>query len=521
MTTGPSPRGLFSDTALALLDPVSRLPFTNPFEPAWEALHEAALAHRHVRSERGDATTLRAQVEEALVWAQGRLAAGAEPTPRERAVCQGVALFLLWDGFAAPLGALVDRGDVEVPFWEAFALRHEKLRCFPGVALPEPAHLLALLYQARRAHGFIARKIGGRSPSAAAARAALWRAILGGDPCAYAGGLYRRMTEIPVLITGETGTGKELAAQCVGLSGYIPFDPALRRFVARFEAEYHARNLGEVPRDLVESALFGHRKGAFSGALADAQGYFALPGEHGALFLDEIGELPEHVQAKLLRPLQSREFVPLGDPRPRPCLGRHLFATHRDLAALCRAGTFRADLHERLDGARIHMPPLRLMLAEAPDDLRAYVHTFVADKLDDPAQVEAWTERVVAAVRAGSAGHPWPRNLRELRNATNRALLGDGRPSVPDAPASVPPRAPAPAGEPPSVALPSSGILGPVAKAGRIQVEELTRDYVTRVHVLTGQNTAETARRTGLDRRTVTRWLDQARLRRWLAPGKK
>jgi DNA-binding NtrC family response regulator len=153
------------------------------------------------------------------------------------------------------------------------------------------------------------------------------------------------------------------------------------------------------------------------------------------------------------------------------------------------------------------------MLAEAPDDLEAYVRGFVSDKLEDPELVESFTERVTAVVRASAPEYPWPGNLRELRNYTNRALLGDFRP-----PTLHPGECLGALAVPvESTALPSSGILGPVAKEGRVSVDELTRSYVTRVHVLAGENTAETARRTGLDRRTVARWLDPARLRRWLS----
>lgn len=532
-STGP----LLDPEWMAFLEPVSRLHATNPFEPAWEDLLKAALGRKYIPADtvayapNGTPRTSRIRLGEQLAWmltlATLRLEEGVAGTPRELEVYQGAAIYGLWDQLSPRLQKLIDDDEIEVAFYDHFVERHRSLLGYPGLTAPEPAHLLALFYQAQRAWYFASSKIRGGSPSARAARAAVWRANMGVDISAYADGLHRRMDEIPVLITGETGTGKELAAECVGWSRYLPFDPATRRFAMKYAAGFHVRNLCEVPRELVESALFGHKRGSFTGADTDATGCFALPKQYGSLFLDEIGELPEHVQVKLLRPLQSREYVPVGETRPRKILGRHLFATHRDLDALCREGRFRPDLHERMNGVSIHMPPLRQMIAEAPEEMRYYVRWFVAAKIDDPERVEKWTERVVNAIAAKRIGDPWSRNLRELKNYTERYLLTDGRMSTPEErvrvsmPVAEEKRAPEGHGAPESACLPSSGILGPRAKAGEITVEELTRAYVTRVHVLTGQNRSETARRTGLNWRTVGQRLDPARLLRWLREAPK
>src|SRR6185436_7365775 len=203
--------------------------------------------------------------------------------------------------------------------------------------------LLPLFWQARRTWHFAATKIHGASPSAAAARAAVWAANMTGDVCAYADSLHHHMDEIPVLITGEMGTGKDLAAQCIGSSRYILFDAGARRFARKYDEDFHVRNICEVPGDLLPSALFGHKKGSFTGATADMPGFFGLAGQHGTLFLDEAGEIPLPVQAKLLRPFQNREYVPVGASRPLPIQGRLVFATNADLEAKCRKGEFRAD----------------------------------------------------------------------------------------------------------------------------------------------------------------------------------
>jgi hypothetical protein len=519
----PSPTGpLLRPEWLPLAEIVSRFHATNPFEPAWTALERAALGKRHVPGDGAWCTpdgargVNREGIAERSGYAVGlascHLQAGGTATPEELAVYQGAALYCVWDAFGPRLQRLIDEDGVDVSFYDDFARSHRTFLALPGLTPPEPAHLLALLYQAQRAWYFAHTRILGTSPGAAAARAAIWRANMGGDICVYAGSLHRHMDEIPVLITGETGTGKDLAAQCVGWSRYIPFDVATHRFAWKYAADYHARNLCEVPRELLESALFGHKKGSFTGAHADATGCLALSKENGSLFLDEVGEIPEHVQVKLLRPFQNREYVPLGETRPRKIHGRLIFATNKDLEMACHEGTFRADLRERMNGMRIHMPSLRQMIAEAPGELRGYVAAFVAAKIDSPPMAREWTDRVLGAIRETKIGYEWPNNLRELKNYTERYLLTAG-----PAPAVI---APVIAPAPESTCLPSSGILGPRAKAGEVSFEDLAQAYVTRMHVLTDQNASETGRRTGLDRRTVRRWIDPTRLARWLSGRK-
>lgn len=524
-STGP----LLDPGRMAFLSPIARLVHTNPFDPAWDALVEAAFVGGSRSAAAGNRSTRRtsrqmlearrAPLAQALAVTAMQLGQGVAASDEERTVYQGAALYGLWDDYGPRLQALIDDDEVEAPFYDDFVGQHRFLFGHPGLSVPEPAHLLALFYQARRAWYFASTKIRGRSPRAAAVRASLWRANLGADVGAYADGLYRRMDEVPVLITGETGTGKELAAACIGWSRYIPFDAATKRFATTPGGDYHTRNLCEVPSALVESALFGHKRGSFTGAAADATGCLGLPQQHGSLFLDEIGELPEHVQVKLLRPLQSREYLPLGESRPRRLQGRQLFATHRDLEALCREGKFRADLLERMNGVPIRMPSLRQILAEAPEELPGYVRRFVADKFDDPGRVESWTARVVGSIEETRRGYAWPRNLRELKNYTERYLLTDGQ--MDEAQASTGATAAEGSGTPASLGVVSSGILGPRAKEGKVSLEELMRAYVTRMHVLTALNKAETARRTGLDWRTVKQWIDPARLGRWVARRRK
>jgi DNA-binding NtrC family response regulator len=371
--------------------------------------------------------------------AAARLHGGAVASAQELAVFRGAALLALWDTHRDRIQKIVDTDGVDVPFLDDFVATYHRLRLdHPLLQIPEPRHVLALMYQWRRNVFYIAKLIRGRSAPAVAARMAIFQASMGGNRCVYARKLYLSMERIPVLITGETGTGKDLAAKCIGWGQYIPLHEKEARFVIRHRGASHARNLSEVSRELIEAALFGHKRGSFTGATADAPGFFALPEPHESLFLDEIGELPEHVQAKLLRPLENREIVPVGEQRPRPIHGRYIFGTNKDLEAMCHAGAFRSDLLERMNGVRIHMPPLRQMLAEDPRELEHFVRGFVAAELHDDPDAEAWVQRIVGHIVEEMPGHPWSRNLRELKHFAERYLVTDGQMPRPQGVAPAP-----------------------------------------------------------------------------------
>jgi two-component system, NtrC family, response regulator HydG len=532
MTTPPTTGPLILPSRLGYAEALSRLYITNPFVPAWTDLHKAALGERYVPGDHASLTLAgapsanRRDIAEKialLVGAASRhLAAGGTATPRELAIYQGLVIYSLWDDFGPELQRIIDEDRIDAPFYDDFAERYRATLGFPGLTVPEPGRLFAFFYQARRAWYFARTKILGGSPSAAAARAAIWRAIMGGDVRTYASDLYLRMHRTPVLITGETGTGKELAAECIGWSRYIPFDVAPRRFAFRHAERHHARNLCETPPELLPSALFGHKRGSFTGATSDMTGFFALPLPGGSLQLDEFGELPLHVQAQLLRPLEGRQYLPIGETRLRPIECLLIFTTNRDLEAMCREGTFRPDLHERMKGVHIHMPSLLQMLREAPGEMRVHVMAFVAGEISSAAEVEAMTDRIMNAIGATGASYGWSRNVRELKNFVVSYVINDGQVVEPWGPAPASSQASPVADEsgPESSCPPSSGILGPRAKAGEVSLDELTRAFVVQVHVLTGGSLRETARRTSLDYRTVKRYLDPACPVRSL-PGKR
>jgi DNA-binding NtrC family response regulator len=206
-----------------------------------------------------------------------------------------------------------------------------------------------------------------------------------------------------VLISGESGTGKELVARAVHYSSEDRDKP------------FVAVNCTAFPRDLLESELFGHVRGAFTGAVADKVGRFQLAGA-GTLFLDEIGELPWDLQAKLLRVLQERVFERVGDTRPLPLKARILAATHRDLAAMVKEGTFREDLFYRLKIVEIHIPPLR----ERKEDIPALVEGLLAKTNRELHKDVRYLSQEAMDVLLR---YPWPGNVRELENTLTRAVV--------------------------------------------------------------------------------------------------
>ena len=214
-------------------------------------------------------------------------------------------------------------------------------------------------------------------------------------------------SNIPVLIEGETGVGKELVARIIQGSG----DRAGKPFVTV--------NCGAIPPNLVESVLFGHKKGAFTGAIADQAGKFA-EAHNGTLFLDEVGELPLDTQVKLLRALQEGEIEPVGAGKPERVNVRVISATNRRLLNLAKSGEFREDLYYRLNVFPIYMPPLR----ERMEDLPAMVALFIA-------RFSAECGKRVLGISPVALdlllAYDWPGNVRQLENAVYRAVvLTDG-----------------------------------------------------------------------------------------------
>ncbi|HNN52847.1 MAG TPA: sigma 54-interacting transcriptional regulator [Pseudomonadota bacterium] len=278
-------------------------------------------------------------------------------------------------------------------------------------------------------------------------------------------------SDVSVLITGETGTGKELVAQ------------EIHRRSPRAKGPFVALNCGAIPEQLLESELFGHVRGAFTGAVANKPGRIQAA-QGGSIFLDEIGEMPMPLQVKLLRVLQERVIVRVGDTRPEPVDVRVLSATHRDLPTEIRTGRFREDLFYRLNVVQVQLPPLR----ERGDDVLLLARSFLrrfADELKLP-------QRTLSVASELAIRHfAWPGNVRQLENHIKKALVMADRGEL----------------EPEDLGLvaPSQNEIIPLADAK----DRFARQYVLDALAQCGGNRTRAAQLLGVDPRTVFRFLER------------
>jgi hypothetical protein len=453
-----------------------------------------------------------------------RLLGDAEPVPAAQLISQAAQYHRLMPGLDARLGGLAARGlrrlqdfagdDRELMrrvflfhCYQRFAERFDPLirrggsgGLGPGLAReltgalagygfepPEQRRWIALYYQLRRAYFFIDQALVGRSLPMRALRQALWNSVFTADLGSYALLLWERLQDFPTLLLGETGTGKGQAAAAIGRSGVIPLNDAGDGFSRPIADGLVATNLSALSEGLIESELFGHRKGAFTGAVDHHEGLFARCDAQGTLFLDEIGDLSLAVQTKLLRLLQERTFSPVGSHEERRFAGRVAAATNRPLSDLLGGEDFRRDLFYRLSANIIVLPTLRERLTASPAELPELLDALLARLVGDAAG--ALREPVLGALDALPPDCPWPGNMRELEQAVRRIIL-TGR----CAPDPLPEQA-------------GTDAWLDAAAAGRLDAAALLGGYCKRLYDRLGTYEA-VARVTGLDRRTVKRHVE-------------
>ncbi len=278
--------------------------------------------------------------------------------------------------------------------------------------------------------------------------------------------------DVTVLVRGETGTGKELLARAIHYEG------------PRATGPFVEINCAAIPASLLESELFGHEKGAFTGAVAARRGLFEMA-HGGTLFLDEIGTMPVELQAKLLRALEAREIRRVGGQRTIRVDVRVIAATHADLRAAISHGEFREDLFYRLNVISLTLPPLR----ERAQDVELLAEAFLARVAG---RYRMPVPPLPQAIRAALHAHPWPGNVRELRNSIERALVLSAPGTIEasmlllDAPVMAPVRA----------VLPFPADIGTITRAAAEAMLELVKN-----------NRSEAARRLGISRPRLARIL--------------
>ncbi|MDD5484333.1 MAG: sigma 54-interacting transcriptional regulator [Kiritimatiellae bacterium] len=377
----------------------------------------------------------------------------------------------------------------DVPLQVPFASSMRALMTRRGFTTDAFCHYFAVFYQLRRAFYFIDRGLLGKSPCMKTLRKRLWNNVFTYDIRWYSGFLWDRMEDFSTLLLGETGTGKGAAAVAIGRSGYIPFDMNKECFTESFTRSFVSINLSQFSPMLLESELFGHRKGAFTGAIDNHDGVFGRCSPHGATFLDEIGDVAVPVQIKLLQLLQERVFSPVGSHEKLRFRGRVIAATNRPLDELRREGHFRDDFFYRLCSDVIIVPSLRQRLQEDPGELNELLN-HVIQRLTGQESENLVAEIRDVFVKGLGDKYPWPGNVRELEQAVRRIMLtkqyeGDRiAMAKPDAQARL-----------------LAGI-----EAGLLDAEALLSAYCNLLYQREGTY-EEVARRTRLDRRTVKKYI--------------
>ena len=424
---------------------------------------------------------------------QQQLKKGTAASLSELKLYEDTVLFLLYYYYAQrfKISIINPQADQTYEYFNEF--RHYWRHFFrhPVKNLPsqkEAAHIFACFFQVRRAFYFIFRAIIGRSSVAAKLRAMVWNSIFTHDMRRYRRVFYQRMRDFSTLIIGPTGSGKELVARAIGLSRYIPFNSKTLRFEKDFSETFFPINLSALPSTLVESELFGHRRGAFTGALDDRKGWLAVCPTEGTVFLDEIGELDPLVQVKLLRVIQSRKFQRLGTTKDSTFRGKIVAATHRDIHRSMESGEFRRDFYYRLCSDIITTPSLREQIAETPEvlgDLVAFISQRVAGSEGEAVASEAlaWIQNELGR------DYPWPGNIRELEQCVRNVMIRrEYHPAT----------------------KPDSGHEHQLQAAFReetLTLEQLCRIYCTHIYSRVGSY-VETARRLKIDRRTVKKYVN-------------
>ena len=365
--------------------------------------------------------------------------------------------------------------------WEPFLKDYRWYLEIEGVELPgyfDPVHCFSIFRQLDRAFQHIFIFVLGGSMPMARLRSTIWESIFTHDMGRYIRGVYKTIGEITTLITGPSGTGKELVARAIGLSRYQKFNPTSKQFDDAHEPQMLAVNLSALSSTLIESELFGHCKGAFTGAVADRAGWLEVCGASGTVFLDEIGELEQSIQVKLLRVLQTQKFSRVGESKTRTFEGKFIAATNRALQSEIQGGRFREDLYYRLCADLIQTPTLHEQLVDRPEDLHELTRSIAARLLRHvPAEVDALASEAVAWIEQHlGIDYPWPGNIRELEQRVKNVLI-----RKPDCPPNRAAGYSAPNGNAAQAAQ-SDGSFVKALLAGDLTLDEVTQGYAAHVY---------------------------------------
>jgi sigma-54 dependent transcriptional regulator, flagellar regulatory protein len=470
----------------------SKAIFTNPFSEEWKEIKKyfkLEKAGKEIEQEHYISAVFEPLNERLTKLAEKGGIALDVYSEDDRLLLKNALLFRAYHLFVPQLDELIQAqlqakaGPATVPFADKLIFELTN----PGLSHQEAVRYLGIFYQLRRAFYFISEALIGESPSMKSLRFALWNNVFTFDVRIYDRYLWNQMEDFSTMILGETGTGKGAAASAIGKSGFIPFNPIKKNFTHNFNETFISINLSQFPETLIESELFGHRKGSFTGAVENHKGLFERCSSHGSLFLDEIGDISIPIQIKLLKVLQERTFSPVGSHSENKFSGRVIAATNRPLAKLRDEGYFRDDFFYRLCSDFITAPPLRQRIQEDPSELERLAQLIITRMTGEKSA--ALTEMVMHSFKKDLPfQYSWPGNVRELEQAVRRILLtrsykGDLTKKV----------------------NLEDNLLNEMEN-GNLKAVELLSQYCELLHKRFGTY-EEVARRTGLDRRTVKKYL--------------
>jgi sigma-54 specific flagellar transcriptional regulator A len=350
--------------------------------------------------------------------------------------------------------------------------------------------LIAVFFQLRRAYLFISELLTGNSSAMHQLRCRLWNNLFTSRPDLYLKGHWQNLEDFSTLILGETGSGKGNVARALGRSNFIEYDRKQQSFRENFCNVMTEINLAEYPASLIESELFGHRKGAFTGAIDHYEGVFSRTSPSGALFIDEIGEIDEPTQVKLLRVLQNRSFQPVGSRETKNFRGRIIAATNRKITDLSNGKRFRQDFFYRLCTDIIEVPNLRARTADDPAEMRQLI-TAIAQKMFAQMPPDVLMTTVKDIESHLPSDYSWPGNVRELEQAIRSYVIHQSYAPVNTTTGNH---------SAPNAALAASGLTA----------HDLVVKYCLELYAVHG-NYEKVASITQLDRRTVSKYVAEAR----------
>lgn len=477
-----------SSSERQFLGAVSQLAYCNPFLPERVEFERAALGKAFVpggefwsasvadpAAQYPNVVSIHGRLEPLLDKIRSRLATGTTADDAEITLYEECVHHLMYlryyDEFVAARGSW--------RFYRKFAEDWSYYLDPRFETAAEAPHVFACFRQIQRAFHHIFDNIIGNSMPAARLRAAVWQSIFTHDMRRYRRTMFARMRDFATLITGPSGTGKELVARAIAGSRYVPFDSGRMTFADPPDEAFFAINIAALSPTLIESELFGHRRGSFTGAIGDRKGWLEACPPAGSVFLDELGELDLSIQVKLLRVIETRRFSMVGDTAVREFSGKLIAATNRDLAREIAAGRFREDLYYRLCADLIQTPSLRDQIADSPQVLHDLLLYMTRRAVGDEAErclpeIEAWL----------SANLPreyrWPGNYRELEQCVRNVVIRRSYRPVES----------------------EDDDFFARYRRGELTADQVLANYAALVYKLSGSY-EEAARRLGMDRRTV------------------